>query len=101
MPKGHLCAGISNGGKCMTVNVSAINFRMWGAGAMQLMSMQEELQKQVQTGELGEHALEAYLETKQQAMLDNLWKLNVADIELTLSHVCQKVFFTLIIFAVR
>jgi hypothetical protein len=74
---------------------------MWGAGAMQLMTMQEELQKQVQTGELGEHALEAYLETKKEAMLDNLWKLNVADIELTLSHVCQKVFITLIIFAVR
>lgn len=66
-----------------------------GAGAMQLMSMQEDLQRQVQTGELGEHAVEAYLETKQQEMLDNLWKLNVADIELTLAHVCQKVFITL------
>lgn len=24
-------------------------------------------------------------------MLDNLWKLNVADIENTLTHVCEKV----------
>jgi len=61
------------------------------AGAMQLMQMQEALKKQTQDGELGEQTMEAYLESKQKMMLDSLWKLNVADIELTLSHVCRMV----------
>lgn len=61
------------------------------AGAIQLMQMQEELKKQTQAAELGQQTMEAFLENKQKMMLDNLWKLNVADIELTLSHVCQQV----------
>ncbi|KAG0581739.1 hypothetical protein KC19_3G005000 [Ceratodon purpureus] len=61
------------------------------AGAIQLMQMQEDLKKQMQATELGEQTMEAFLETKQKTMLDSLWKLNVADIELTLSHVCQAV----------
>ncbi|KAH9545180.1 hypothetical protein CY35_12G035100 [Sphagnum magellanicum] len=63
------------------------------AGAIQLMQMQEEmLKRQLEAGgDTGEVTLESYLESKQQIMLDSLWKLNVADIELTLSHVCQSV----------
>jgi curved DNA-binding protein CbpA len=61
------------------------------AGAIQLMQMQEELKKQMQAAELGQQSMEAFLETKQKTMLDSLWKLNVADIELTLSHVCHAV----------
>jgi hypothetical protein len=53
--------------------------------------MQEELKKQMQAAELGQQSMEAFLETKQKTMLDSLWKLNVADIELTLSHVCHAV----------
>ena len=34
--------------------------------------------------------LEAYI-THKSVMVDSLWKLNVADIEATLSHVCQMV----------
>ncbi len=63
------------------------------SGAIQLMQMQEEmLKRQLEAGgDTGEVTLESYLESKQQIMLDSLWKLNVADIELTLSHVCQSV----------
>lgn len=57
--------------------------------------MQEDLKKRLEAeagdGETVEEALESYLESKQKMMLDSLWKLNVADIELTLSHVCQQV----------
>jgi len=60
-------------------------------GAMQLMQMQEQLKKQVQEGDQGEQTMEAYIESKQKMMLDSLWKLNVADIEMTLSHVCRMV----------
>lgn len=62
------------------------------SGAIQLMQMQEDLKKQLEAGDgSGEEAIESYLESKQKMMLDSLWKLNVADIELTLSHVCQLV----------
>lgn len=62
------------------------------AGAIQLMQMQEDLKKQLEEGDgNGEEAIERYLELKQKMMLDSLWKLNVADIELTLSHVCAQV----------
>ncbi|KAL2643772.1 hypothetical protein R1flu_011359 [Riccia fluitans] len=60
------------------------------AGAIHLMQMQEEMRRTL-GGNLPEGAVERYLEDKQQEMLDSLWKLNVADIELTVSHVCQKV----------
>ena len=63
----------------------------WGAGALQLMQMQEDMKKQIEAGELGEQTIEQFKESKQQMMLDNLWKLNVADIENTLTHVCEKV----------
>ncbi len=55
------------------------------------MQMQEDLKRQLQSGEMGEGNVESLMESKQQMMLDSLWKLNVADIELTISHVCQTV----------
>jgi hypothetical protein len=61
------------------------------AGAIQLMQMQEDLKRQLQGGDMGEVNVESLMESKQQMMLDSLWKLNVADIELTISHVCQTV----------
>jgi curved DNA-binding protein CbpA len=60
-------------------------------GAIQLMQMQEDIKRQLQSGQIGEANVENFLESKQQMMLDSLWKLNVADIELTISHVCQAV----------
>jgi hypothetical protein len=55
------------------------------------MQMQEDMKKQIEAGELGEQTIEQFMESKQQMLLDNLWKLNVADIENTLTHVCEKV----------
>lgn len=55
------------------------------------MQMQEDLRKQLTAGQMEETGVEAYLASKQDVMIGNLWKLNVADIENTLSHVCQKV----------
>ena len=51
------------------------------------MQLNEEMNKQ-------EECMDAYLEiseAKKDLMLESIWKLNVADIEMTLSHVCQKV----------
>jgi hypothetical protein len=61
------------------------------AGAIQLMQMQEDLKRQLQSGDMGGVNVESLMESKQQMLLDSLWKLNVADIELTISHVCQTV----------
>ncbi|KAJ7547091.1 hypothetical protein O6H91_08G068700 [Diphasiastrum complanatum] len=61
-------------------------------GAIALMQMQEDMKRQLAAaGEMDEAAIEKYIESKQQVMIDSLWKLNVADIEVTLSHVCQAV----------
>ncbi|XP_024526280.1 chaperone protein dnaJ 10 isoform X3 [Selaginella moellendorffii] len=62
------------------------------AGAIALMQMQEDMKRQLAAGgDMSESAIEKYLESKQQVMIDSLWKLNVADIEVTLSHICQNV----------
>lgn len=55
------------------------------------MQMQEDLKKQIEAGQVEEQGVEAYLASKQEMMLGNLWKLNVADIEFTLTNVCQRV----------
>jgi hypothetical protein len=67
-----------------------MNIIVW-PGAIQLMQMQEDIKRQLQSGQIGEANVGNFLESKQQMMLDSLWKLNVADIELTISHVCQAV----------
>ncbi|XP_024528892.1 chaperone protein dnaJ 10 isoform X2 [Selaginella moellendorffii] len=62
------------------------------AGAIALMQMQEDMKRELAAGgDMSESAIEKYLESKQQVMIDSLWKLNVADIEVTLSHICQNV----------
>ena len=51
------------------------------------MQLHDDMNKQ-------EECTDAYLqilEAKKDLMLESLWKLNVADIEMTLSHVCRKV----------
>jgi hypothetical protein len=58
------------------------------------MQLQEDLKKQLSTeGHYTEEELEAYMQPHKSVMVDSLWKLNVADIEATLSHVCQMVCF--------
>ncbi|XP_024364655.1 chaperone protein dnaJ 10 isoform X2 [Physcomitrium patens] len=61
------------------------------AGVLQIMQMQEDLKKQIEAGQVEEQGVEAYLASKQEMMLGNLWKLNVADIEFTLTNVCQRI----------
>ncbi len=65
------------------------------------MQMQEDLKRQLQSGEMGEGNVESLMESKQQMMLDSLWKLNVADIELTISHVCQTVCSCILSFKIQ
>ncbi|XP_024364648.1 chaperone protein dnaJ 10 isoform X1 [Physcomitrium patens] len=60
-------------------------------GVLQIMQMQEDLKKQIEAGQVEEQGVEAYLASKQEMMLGNLWKLNVADIEFTLTNVCQRI----------
>lgn len=62
------------------------------AGAIALMQLQEDLKKQMGAeGQTTEEELEAYMQNHKKVMVDSLWKLNVADIEATISHVCQMV----------
>lgn len=62
------------------------------AGAIALMQLQEDLKKQLGAeGHTTEEELEMYMENHKKVMVDSLWKLNVADIEATISHVCQMV----------
>ncbi|KAI0503947.1 hypothetical protein KFK09_014894 [Dendrobium nobile] len=61
-------------------------------GAIALMQLQEDMKKQLSTeGNYTDEELEEYLRSHKKLMIDSLWKLNVADIEATLVHVCQKV----------
>ncbi|KAH0920279.1 hypothetical protein HID58_027939 [Brassica napus] len=61
-------------------------------GAFALFQLQEEMKKQL-NGEVNytDEELEEYLQSHKRVMVDSLWKLNVADIEATLSRVCQLV----------
>ncbi|XP_062195140.1 chaperone protein dnaJ 10-like isoform X2 [Phragmites australis] len=61
------------------------------AGAIALMQLQEDLQKHMSAEGHYTEELQMYMQNHKQAMVDSLWKLNVADIEATLSHVCQMV----------
>lgn len=56
------------------------------------MQLQEDMKKQLsEEGTYTEEELEAYMQEHKTLMTDSLWKLNVADIEATLSRVCQMV----------
>ncbi|CAL5001201.1 unnamed protein product [Urochloa decumbens] len=66
--------------------------KLSNAGAIALMQLQEDLRKYMSAeGQYTEEELEVYMENHKKVMVDSLWKLNVADIEATLSHVCQMV----------
>ncbi|QCD91945.1 DnaJ-like protein subfamily A member 2 [Vigna unguiculata] len=61
-------------------------------GAIALIQLQEDMKKQLSSeGDYTEEELEEYMQSHKKVMIDSLWKLNVADIEATLSRVCQMV----------
>lgn len=63
-------------------------------GAIALIQLQEDMKKQLSAeGNYTEEELEEYMQSHKKLMIDSLWKLNVADIEATLSRVCQMVFY--------
>ncbi|XP_071686384.1 chaperone protein dnaJ 10-like [Rutidosis leptorrhynchoides] len=61
-------------------------------GALALIQLQEDMKRQLSAeGKYTEEELEEYMQSHKKLMIDSLWKLNVADIEATLSRVCQMV----------
>ncbi|KAI3465513.1 hypothetical protein Pfo_022176 [Paulownia fortunei] len=61
-------------------------------GAIALIQLQEDMKRQLSAeGNYTEAELEEYMQSHKKLMTDSLWKLNVADIEATLSRVCQMV----------
>ncbi|WOG91855.1 hypothetical protein DCAR_0311110 [Daucus carota subsp. sativus] len=61
-------------------------------GAIALIQLQQDMKRQLSAeGNYTEEELEAYMQSHKKLMVDSLWKLNVADIEATLSCVCQMV----------
>jgi hypothetical protein len=61
-------------------------------GAIALLQLQEDMKKHLSAeGNYTEEQLEEYMQSHKKLMIDSLWKLNVADIENTLSRVCQMV----------
>ncbi|CAI9762958.1 unnamed protein product [Fraxinus pennsylvanica] len=60
--------------------------------AAALIHLQEDMKRHLsEEGNYTEDELEKYMESNKTLMTDSLWKLNVADIEATLSRVCQMV----------
>lgn len=61
-------------------------------GALALIQLQEDMKRHLSAeGKYTEEQLEEYMQSHKKLMIDSLWKLNVADIEATLSRVCQMV----------
>ncbi|XP_073024778.1 chaperone protein dnaJ 10-like isoform X1 [Primulina eburnea] len=61
-------------------------------GAIALIQLQEDMKQHLSAeGNYTEEEIEEYMQSHKKLMIDSLWKLNVADIEATVSRVCQMV----------
>ncbi|CAI5487454.1 unnamed protein product [Closterium sp. Naga37s-1] len=60
-------------------------------GVLQLYQAHQDMRRKVEEEQMDEEAMAVFLESRQQSLLESLWKLNVIDIEGTLSSVCQQV----------
>lgn len=56
-----------------------------------MVTIQQEAEKSLQSGEMSEDSVAAFFEAKQGQIMIHLWKLNVADIEGTLTRVVDRV----------
>lgn len=64
-----------------------------------MIQLQEDMKRQLSAeGNYTEEELEEYMQSHKKLMIDSLWKLNVADIEATVSRVCQMVCFGVVPF---
>lgn len=72
-------------GHSMKTTIDAI------VGTVSMAGIQQEAEQGVESGQMTDAAAEAFFEAKKGQITDSLWKLNVLDIEGTLTRVVDRV----------
>lgn len=72
-------------GHSMKTTIDAI------VGTVNMVGIQQEAEQGVESGDMTDAAAEAFFEAKKGQITDSLWKLNVLDIEGTLTRVVDRV----------
>ncbi len=60
-------------------------------GTVQMSGIQQEAEQGLESGQLTEASAEAFFEAKKGQITESLWKLNVLDMEGTLTRVVDRV----------